>query len=66
MTTKALHYNEIVEKVYGLTLDEKEELKNLLEHNITVNYDLLIVFYFTGKKAKKAVFVDIGNHDEVY
>jgi hypothetical protein len=24
------------------------------------------VFYFTKEKPKKAVFVDIGTHDEVY
>jgi hypothetical protein len=24
------------------------------------------VFYFTNDKPKKAVFVDVGTHDEVY
>jgi len=27
-------FNNVVESVYGLPLDEKLELKNLLEHNI--------------------------------
>jgi len=28
------HFNNIVEEAYNLSLDEKIELKNLLEHNI--------------------------------
>jgi mRNA-degrading endonuclease YafQ of YafQ-DinJ toxin-antitoxin module len=31
-----------------------------------VDYDFRVVFYFTKGKPKKAVFVDIGSHDEVY
>jgi mRNA-degrading endonuclease YafQ of YafQ-DinJ toxin-antitoxin module len=31
-----------------------------------VDYDFRVVFYFTKKKPKKAVFIDIGTHDEVY
>jgi len=34
--------------------------------SFSVSYDLRIVFYFTKDKPKKAVFVDIGSHDEVY
>ena len=34
--------------------------------SFTLDYDLRIVFYFTKDKPKKAVFVDIGAHDEVY
>lgn len=40
------------------------KLKNLW--SFTIEYDLRIVFYFTEDKPKKAVFIDIGNHDEVY
>jgi mRNA-degrading endonuclease YafQ of YafQ-DinJ toxin-antitoxin module len=29
-------------------------------------YDSRVVFYFTKDKPQKAVFVDIGTHDEVY
>lgn len=35
MRTLALQFNDIVEKVYSLPLDEKMELKNLLEHHIS-------------------------------
>ena len=34
MSTKQLHFNEIVENIYNLPLDVKQELKNLLENNI--------------------------------
>jgi hypothetical protein len=35
MKTQALQFNSIVDTVYNLPLDEKVELKNLLEHNIS-------------------------------
>lgn len=31
------NFSAIVEKIYNLPLDEKQELKNLLEHNIADN-----------------------------
>ena len=34
--------------------------------SFSVEYDLRVVFYFTKDKPQKAVFVDIGNHNEVY
>jgi len=34
--------------------------------SFSIEYDLSVVFYFTKDKPKKAVFIDIGNHDEVY
>jgi len=34
--------------------------------SFSVAYDLRVVFYFTETKPVKAVFVDVGNHDEVY
>jgi hypothetical protein len=34
MKTQALQFNDILEKVYNLHLEDKLELKNLLEHNI--------------------------------
>ena len=40
------------------------KLKNLW--SFTIEYDLRLVFYFTKDKPKKAVFIDIGTHDEVY
>lgn len=40
------------------------KLKNLW--SFSVEYDLRVIFYFTKDKPQKAVFVDTGNHDEVY
>ena len=34
--------------------------------SFSIDYDLRVVFYFTKDKPPKAVFVDIGTHDEVY
>ena len=34
--------------------------------SFSIEYDLRVVFYFTKDKPKKVVFVDIGNHNEVY
>ncbi len=34
MKTEAAHFNDIVESMYNLPLEYKEELKGLLEHNI--------------------------------
>jgi len=34
--------------------------------SFSVEYNLRVIFYFTTDKPKQAVFVDIGNHDEVY
>ena len=35
MKTKANNFNNIVESIYNLPLEFKEELKTLLEHNIS-------------------------------
>ena len=34
MKTLAFRFNDIVDKIFSLPLEEKVELKNLLEHNI--------------------------------
>lgn len=34
--------------------------------SFSVEHDLHVVFYFTKDKPKRAVFVDVGTHDEVY
>ena len=34
--------------------------------SFTVDYDLRVIFNFTDDKPKKAIFVDIGTHKEVY
>ena len=40
------------------------KLKELWSFSIDQN--LRVVFYFTKEKPKRAIFVDIGSHDEVY
>ena len=34
--------------------------------SFSIEYDLRVVFYFTKDKPQKAIFIDIGTHDEVY
>ena len=34
--------------------------------SFSVTYDLRVVFNFTKDKPKRAILIDIGNHDEVY
>jgi addiction module RelE/StbE family toxin len=34
--------------------------------SFSIEYDFRVVFFFTKEKPKKAVFVDIGTHNEVY
>jgi len=34
--------------------------------SFSLDFNLRVVFYFTKGKPKKAVFIDIGTHDEVY
>jgi len=34
--------------------------------SFSIEFDLRVVFYFTKDKPKKAVFIDIGAHEEVY
>jgi addiction module RelE/StbE family toxin len=34
--------------------------------SFSIGYNLRVVFYFTKDKPQKAVFIDIGTHDEVY
>ena len=34
--------------------------------SFSIEYDLRVIFYFTKDKPKRAIFVDIGTHDDVY
>jgi mRNA-degrading endonuclease YafQ of YafQ-DinJ toxin-antitoxin module len=34
--------------------------------SFSIEYDLRVVFYFTRDKPPKAIFIDKGDHDEVY
>ena len=40
------------------------KLKGL--YSFSIENNLRVVFYFTKENPVKAIFVDIGNHDEVY
>ena len=59
--------NEFIADPYNVKLKTHKlsgKLKGL--HSFSVEFDLRVVFYFTTDKPQKAVFVDIGKHDEVY
>lgn len=34
MKTQAIQFNDLIDQIYGMPLEDKLELKNLLEHNI--------------------------------
>ena len=51
MGTLAFRFNEVVEKMYSLPLDDKLELKNLLERNISEERRIEIMANF--KKSKE-------------
>ena len=34
MKTQAIQFNDLVDQIYGMPLEDKLELKDLLEHNI--------------------------------
>jgi len=34
MKTQGIQFNDLVDQIYGMPLEDKLELKNLLEHNI--------------------------------
>ena len=34
--------------------------------SFSIEYDLRVVFYFKKDKPKKAIFIDVGTHNEVY
>jgi len=40
------------------------KLKNLW--SFSLGYDLSVVFYFTKDKSRRAIFIDIGTHEQVY
>lgn len=62
MTSNVIHYKEIVERIFELSLDEKEDLKNLIERNnaeerrneIADNYKLTKI----EEKEGKLIFSD--------
>ncbi len=63
------HFFELLNVFINDPFDAKlrtHKLSGKLEglHSFRVDYDIRIVFYFVDKN--KAVFLDIGTHDEVY
>jgi hypothetical protein len=51
MKTLAFRFNDIVEKIYGLPLEDKVELKNLLEHNISdARRDEILINYTKARE----------------
>ena len=62
MKTVAVHFNNIVESIYNLPLEYKEELKSLLEHNISDARRQEIADNYktaqTEQKAGKLIFSD--------
>ncbi len=62
MKTAAVHFNDIVESVYNLPLEYREESKNLLDHNIADSRrDEILDSYKEAQaehKAGKLIFSD--------
>ncbi len=55
MKSAALHFSDIVDEIYSLPLEEKLELKNLLEHNISEERrDEIISNYKQSKEEQKS------------
>jgi len=51
MKTQAIQFNDLVDQIYGMPLEDRLELKNLLEHNIAESRRSEIVN--NAKKAKE-------------
>ena len=55
MKTQAIQFNSIVDTIYSLPLEEKVELKNLLEHNIADSRrDEILSNYKKAQEIQKA------------
>jgi hypothetical protein len=55
MKTQAIQFNSIVDTIYNLPLEEKVELRNLLEHNIAdTRRDEIVLNFAETQKAQKA------------
>ena len=55
MKTQVIQFNNIVDILYNLPLEEKVELKNLLEHNIAdVRRDEIVSNYKKAQEEEKA------------
>ena len=55
MKTQDIQFNNIVDILYNLPLEEKVELKNLLEHNIAdARRDEIVLNYKQAQEEEKA------------
>ena len=55
MKTQVIQFNSIVDILYNLSLEEKVELKNLLEHNIAdTRRDEILSNYKKAQEEQKA------------
>jgi hypothetical protein len=55
MKTQVIQFNNIVDTIYNLPLEEKVELKNLLEHNIAdARRDEMVSNYKKAQEEEKA------------
>jgi len=55
MKTQVIQFNHIVDTIYNLPLEEKVELKNLLEHNIAdARRDVMVSNYKQAQEEEKA------------
>ena len=55
MKTQVIQFNSIVDTIYNLPLEEKVELKNLLEHNIADSRrDEIVSNYRKAQEEQKA------------
>ncbi len=55
MKTESPHFDSIVESIYNLPLEYKEELKSLLEHNIAdARREEIAAHYAKAQKEQKA------------
>ena len=55
MKTQVIQFNSIVDTIYNLPLEEKVELKNLLEHNIAdTRRDEMVSNYKKAQVEQKA------------
>lgn len=67
MGTLAYRFNDVVEKMYSLPLEEKLELKNLLENNISdERRNEIVVSYKKSKEEHQAGKLKFSSkHDEL-
>jgi len=62
MKTQAIQFNSIVDTIYNLPLEEKVELKNLLEHNISDSRrDEIVSNYKKSQEIQKANMLEFSS-----